>query len=105
MLFDLQISQGGGGGGGGGVFIPQVQRHAQSLFLFPIVFGINLFYGRLFGDRTSITDFNKITLKLRFIPKSLVVLGSAFRVVLRLAVHVYNILFCFVKLRSVLNFH
>ena len=32
MLFDLQISQ--------VVFIPQAQPHAQSLFLFPIVFGI-----------------------------------------------------------------
>ena len=33
VLFDLQISQ--------VVFIPQAQPHAQSLFLFPIVFGIN----------------------------------------------------------------
>ena len=36
MLFDLQISQ--------VVFIPQAQPHAQSLFLFPIVFGINVSY-------------------------------------------------------------
>ena len=33
VLFDLQISQ--------VVFIPQAQPHAPSLFLFPIVFGIN----------------------------------------------------------------
>ena len=33
VLFDLQISQ--------VVFIPQAQPHAQSLCLFPIVFGIN----------------------------------------------------------------
>ena len=26
------------------VFIPQAQPHAQSLFLFPIVFGINMYY-------------------------------------------------------------
>ena len=39
VLFDLQIFS--------GVFIPQAQPHAQSLFLFPIVFGINLilFFG------------------------------------------------------------
>ena len=36
MLFDLQIFSGG--------VIPQAQPHAQSLFLFPIVFGINLFH-------------------------------------------------------------
>ena len=29
------------------VFIPQAQPHAQSLFLFPIVFGINFFSVRL----------------------------------------------------------
>ena len=34
MLFDLQIFQ--------EVFITRAQPHAQSLFLFPIVFGINL---------------------------------------------------------------
>ena len=28
------------------VFIPQAQPHAQSLFLFPIVFGINNSYGQ-----------------------------------------------------------
>ena len=26
------------------VFIPQAQPHAQSLFLFPLVFGINLYW-------------------------------------------------------------
>ena len=36
VLFDLQISQ--------VVFIPQAQPHAQSLFLFPIVFGVNLIH-------------------------------------------------------------
>ena len=36
VLFDLQISQ--------VVFIPQAQPHAQSLFLFPIVFGISCYY-------------------------------------------------------------
>ena len=33
MLFDLQIFSGG--------VYPRAQPHAQSLFLFPIVFGIN----------------------------------------------------------------
>ena len=42
VLFDLQISQ--------VVFIPQAQPHAQSLFLFPIVFGNNL----IISDRYSL---------------------------------------------------
>ena len=36
VLFDLQISQ--------VVFLPQAQPHAQSLFLLPIVFGINIYH-------------------------------------------------------------
>ena len=39
VLCDLQIFLGGGGG-----FIPRAQPHAQSLFLFPIVFVINLIH-------------------------------------------------------------
>ena len=34
------------------VFIPQAQPHAQSLFLFPIVFGINLIhFFDFFGEK------------------------------------------------------
>ena len=34
------------------VFIPQAQPHAQSLFLFPIVFGINLIhFFNFFGEK------------------------------------------------------
>ena len=32
------------------VFIPQAQPHAQSLFLFPIVFGINLMFATTFQN-------------------------------------------------------
>ena len=45
VLFDLQISR--------VVLIPQAQPHAQSLFLFPIVFGINFFFSQRFANLAS----------------------------------------------------
>ena len=62
MLFDLQISQ--------VVFIPLAQPHAQSLFLFPIVFGINLIHFFDFFDEkeercTVQTEIRSFALLLR----------------------------------------
>ena len=55
VLFDLQISQ--------VVFIPQAQPHAQSLFLFPIAFGINYVYNANVSA-TMVTSLPSLSLSL-----------------------------------------
>ena len=48
------------------VFIPRAQPHAQSLFLFPIVFGINLIH--FFDEKKDGADGNSIVCFVASIP-------------------------------------
>ena len=60
------------------VFIPQAQLHAQSLFLFPIVFGINLIhFFDFFGEKEERCSRKFDRLLCSFDPLSITPFDSA----------------------------